>query len=179
MKKEIKFLFEKMITFIAPGAFLLVLLFASDPALSQTTLNNESIVVENVSYIVAGGKVFIKYDLIGSNEQSYKVSLALKRSSNSNIIYIPKTVSGDIGEIDSAGKNKEITWEIKNDFPQGLSGEDYYFVVQAEKIDESSNLLTWVGIGAAAIVTVVSYLIIGQNDSGNTGSSFPPPPNRP
>lgn len=179
MKTKIKFLFEPMSRFITPGIFLLVFLFAAEPALSQNTSSSESVLVENVSYAVSGGKIFIKYDLLGSNDQAYNVSLALKRSSSDNIIYVPKTVSGDIGEIHSAGKDKQIIWEIKNDFPQGLSGEDYYFVVQAEKIDESSNFLTWAGIGVAAIVTAVTYLIIGKNDSDNPESSFPPPPNRP
>ncbi|NJD22513.1 MAG: hypothetical protein FIA82_07560 [Melioribacter sp.] len=175
MKRIKKFL-------IKPGIFSLSLFMLTvQTVFSQSISNNSnSDNVENVHYTVTNGKVFVSYDLLGNSDQSYKVSLTLRKADNKSFVYIPKTVSGDIGEGRFAGNNKGIIWEIKNDFPDGISGEDFYFVVQAEKVEGGSNIFMWAGIGIAAIVATVTYIIVGSSrDANNPKSSFPPPPGRP
>lgn len=148
------------------------------PQSNSNTGNSEN--VEHVSYTVSDGKILVSYDLMGDSEQLYNVSLILRKTGDKNFNYIPKTVSGDIGEGHFAGINKRITWEIKNDFPNGISGEDFYFIVQAEKLKDGSNILTWVGIGVAAVAAAVTTIIVsGSNSTNNSKSSFPPPPGRP
>ncbi|MFI5236317.1 MAG: hypothetical protein ACHQLA_00085 [Ignavibacteriales bacterium] len=156
------------------------------PVIPQSTSGDkEGDIAENVKFTVINKKIYINYDLPGNSNQLYDVSLILKRISNSEAVYEPITVSGDIGEGRHGGKNKLITWDMQKDFPGGLSGEDFYFVVRAEKITEESNLLMWAGIGLATVAAVVTYVVVGgaetessEQDPGGSGS-FPPPPGRP
>jgi len=160
---------------------LSLFLLTAQTIFSQPTSNSgSSDNVENVNYTVSNGRVFISYDLRGDKDQLYKVFLALRRTNDKSFAYIPKTVSGDIGEGHFAGINKGIVWEIKNDFPDGISGEDFYFIVQAEKVESGSNILMWAGIGVAAVAAAVTYIIVGGSKGTNSSnSSFPPPPGRP
>jgi hypothetical protein len=139
---------------------------------------------KNVEYQVSDGRVYITYDLSGSPDQLFDVTLKLKRLSNLKVEIQPETVFGDVGEGNFAGENRRIVWDINKDFPQELSGEDYYFTVQAEKISEGPNVLMWVGIGLAAVAAVVTYIFVDGEQSLETqspggGGSFPPPPGRP
>jgi len=178
MKKKTKY-FQKL-ALITILFFLLITLTAL-PQTVSTGKNTD--IIENVNYTVSNEKVFVSYDLLGESDQIYKVSLMLRSVGSKDVIYVPKTVSGDIGEGHFAGKGKQIIWDIKKDFPEGLSGEDYYFIVQAEEINSSSNILMWAGIGVAAVAAIVTYVVVGGDDNGssktNPESSFPQPPGRP
>jgi hypothetical protein len=164
---------------------ILSLIVIITPVVFSQSISNskDGDVAENVEYKVANGKVIITYDLPGSTDQLYDVSLILKRTSNVEDAYEPKSVSGDIGEERYGGKNKQIIWEIKKDFPEGLTGEDFYFIIRAEKINEGSNILMWAGFGLAAVAAVVTYVVVGEESESastqNPGSSFPLPPGRP
>ena len=162
--------------------FILILL-STQMGVSQTDPdNNSSEIVDNVNYSVADDKVIVTYDLLGDPDQLYKVSLILRRTSSKDVMYIPKTVSGDIGEGHYSGKGKRIVWNIKEDFPGGLSGQDFYFMIRAVKIESGPDILLWTGIGVAAVAAVATYLIVGSesgSDSGNSSGSFPLPPGRP
>lgn len=158
---------------------ILLFLLSAQPGNSQS-ISDKNDIVKNVKYTVTNGTVYITYDLSGNEEQLFAISLILKKADYKNFTYLPKTVTGDIGDDQTAGKNKEIIWELRNDFPEGLSGEDYYFIVQAEEVDGSANILTWAGIGIAAAVAAVTYIIVGNgNSSENSSNSFPSPPGRP
>jgi len=164
----------------------LLLITQGSTIMAQTENGNKtSSNVENVSYKVSGSKVIINYDLIGNSKQLYKVSLILRRTSSTDVKYVPKTVTGDIGEGKFAGEGRQIIWDIEKDFPGGLSGEDYYFIIQAEKVNpSSSDFLLWTGLGVAAAAAIVTYIVVGnQNGTSNPeipgGGTFPPPPGRP
>ncbi len=139
--------------------------------------------VENVHYAVSNGDVIINYDLMGLPNQKYKVTVELRRGSDSSFSYVPKILSGDVGVGKFAGKGREIIWDFNQEFPDGLPGKDYYFVVSAQKISSSPPILTWIGMGAAAVAATATYLIISKKNgslaSGSSGVSFPPPPGRP
>ncbi len=167
---------------IKPGilSLSLFLLIVQNVFSQSASSNSNSDNVENVNYTVSNGKVFVSYNLPGNSSQLYKVSLTLRKANDKNFVYIPQTVSGDIGEGRFAGSNKSIIWKIVNDFPNGISGEDFYFVVQAEKVEEGSNMLMWAGIGIAAVAAAVTYIIVGTSKgTNNSNNSFPPPPGRP
>ena len=168
--------------FISPVKFSLMLILITVHAVFSQSVSNKSGEdnVENVHYTVSNGKILVSYDLLGNSDKLYNVSLTLRKATNKSFVYIPKTVSGDIGEGHFAGKDKGIIWEIKNDFPNGISGDDFYFIVQAAKVEEGTNILMWTGIGIAAVAAAVTYLITGSTkDTNNPKSSFPPPPGRP
>jgi hypothetical protein len=161
-----------------------LILLVTTSAFAQSTTENVNSIAENVKYLVSDGKVYITYDLPGSTNQLYDVSLILKRAGKVEAGYEPITVSGNIGESQRGGKNKQIIWDLKKDFPEGLAGEDFYFIVRAEKIDEGSDFLIWVaGIGLAAVAAVVTYTVVSDESESSSSQSpvgsFPPPPGRP
>ena len=64
--------------------------------------------ISNVQQKVENGRIVIMYDLSGSDEYDYTVSLKAKDTSNNTII--PFAIAGDIGNV-IPGKNKTIYWE--------------------------------------------------------------------
>lgn len=140
--------------------------------------------VENVHFSVYSGLVIVNYNLLGNSSSKYKVQLILRKGSDPSYTYFPKSLTGDIGEGKFAGQGKQILWLIDQEFPQGLPGNDYYFVVQAEEMEQSSGsqILTWVGSGVAVLAAAVTYVILSSSKSapGNsTAVGFPAPPGRP
>jgi|GEM_PF-1067447 len=139
--------------------------------------------VENVRYSVQNQKVIVSYDLVGTPGKQYTVQLILRKESDASYQYIPSAISGDVGVHQSPGKDKQIEWDISEEFPGGLFGKDFYFVVSAKEIDESPSFLSWIGIGVAAVAATATYLIISKkvtnNNSSPGSSSFPLPPGRP
>ena len=149
----------------------------------QRVVRTEDPLVENVHYTVNNGSIIIRYDLMGLPNKNYKVTVELRKESDSSFFYVPKIVSGDIGIGKFAGKGREITWAFNQEFPDGLPGKDYYFVVSAQELSGSPRFLTWIGMGVAAVAATATYLIISKKNarpySGSPGVSFPPPPGRP
>lgn len=155
-------------------------------AFETTTLfgQGDNVKVENVHYTVTNGRVIINYDLVGNPGNTCTVRVFLKRDNYDSFNYTPQNISGDIGEGILPGKNKEIVWNIEDVFSNGLPYKDYYFIVEAkaEDNDGDSGLLSfsWLKIGVAAVVAATTvFFITRTNDSGTSGSSFPPPPGRP
>jgi hypothetical protein len=169
--------------FTGTGKLIITLfLFYTQTIVSQPEGTKSSDIVENVKYNVVNGRVMINYDLEGNADETYKVFLTLRRTGNSNIIYTPISVSGDIGEGHFAGSGRQIIWDMSKDFPEGLSGEDYYFVINATETSSSISSLVWIGIGVAAAAGAVAAFIFSHNGNGSSQEkvpSFPMPPGRP
>jgi hypothetical protein len=80
-----------------------------------------------------------------------------------------------------SGADKRILWNLAEEFPGGLTGDDYYFVVH--QMEESSGIspFVWAGAGAA-VLGGVAYLLFGGSSpeqGGEPAGSFPLPPGRP
>lgn len=137
--------------------------------------------VKNVHFSIANGNVIVNYDLIGNPDKLYTIKLFLKKGNDTNYQYVPQMLTGDVGTGKFAGRNRQIIWAVNQEFPDGLPGKDYYFIVDAQEINQGSNLLTWIGVGVAAMAAAVTYLVVNNKSLSNnsTESSFPPPPGRP
>jgi hypothetical protein len=151
------------VCYILIGAFLLECFpawgFASD-----------DLAVRNVRFEINGELVRIWYDLFGSPDQLYRVSVTLKRQSDPTFSATPIHVSGDLGGIVLPGDRRRITWDFFKDFPNGLPGDDYYFVVEVEAPQsEGISPWWWVGGGAVVVGGVIALLAKG-------GGTTPPPP---
>jgi hypothetical protein len=118
--------------FVSGLALPLLLLFIAAPVRSGS--RRDVIRVERVTPAFVNDVVIISYDLIAPPEDKYEVSLILRRESDRAFRFIPKTVGGDIGKGKFAGDSREIRWRYKQDAPQGLKGNDYYFVIRAKKV---------------------------------------------
>ncbi len=135
----------------------------------------------NVRFEVSGDKIIIYYDLLAPADANYIVSVLLKKESSRGFSYSPRNLTGDVGEGRVAGTGKKIIWEIKKEFPQGLTGNDYYFVVNVVPVSSGNNLLVWVGAGVAVVAGGVAAVLLfsKKKEEPASGSSFPSPPGRP
>jgi hypothetical protein len=143
----------------------------------------EDIAVKNVRFEVSGNKILITYDLAAPTDQAYLIKVTLKRRQVSSFEYVPKAVTGDVGEGKFSGIGRQVSWDLLRDYPNGLDGDDFYFRIEATMISQGSNLLYYIGGGAVA-VGVAAYLLIGGG--GGTGGggtvsegTFPQPTGRP
>ncbi|HLX12577.1 MAG TPA: hypothetical protein VKS81_07175 [Bacteroidota bacterium] len=163
------------------GIFLIssLLLIGVCPAAARYGKNPQ---VTNVQFETKGDTVTIHYDLVGSPDAVYRIGVVLKKESDQTLRYVPKEISGDIGDAISAGTNKTIIWNLSDEFPRGLDGNDFYFEIGAEDLSPSTSI-PWLGIGAAAVAGagVIWFIVSSKptNQSASNLSSFPKPPGRP
>src|SRR5204862_6931124 len=125
----------------------------------------------------------IHYDLVAPADAGYIVSVFLKKESNRAFSYSPRNLAGDAGEGKFAGAGKRVVWDIKKEFPQGLTGADFYFVVNVTPVESGSNILLWVGAGVAAVAAGVAAVLLfskaSDDQPGGSSGGFPSPPGRP
>jgi hypothetical protein len=138
-------------------------------------------VVTKVHFAVSGLRVTVSYDLQGDPSATYDVSVVLRSRSDPAFGYEPKALSGDIGVGKYAGPGKEIVWDMGKEFPQGMHGSGYYFVVDARRVSagNSTGILTWLGAGAVAVAAVITFAIVTRNGGPTSPASYPNPPGRP
>jgi len=152
-------------------------------AMPPTVAAEEMTEVRNVRFEVAGQLVYVYYDLIGVATRVHRITLTLHREGDPTYIYRPVNLVGDIGTIVFPGQERRITWDFTKEFPNGLTGNDYYFVVEAGwEGEEGLSPLVWIGGGAALVGGVLAIVLLsgGSSDNGGGGStSFPQPPGRP
>ncbi|MBI4548346.1 MAG: hypothetical protein HY707_10220 [Ignavibacteriae bacterium] len=140
-------------------------------------LAQEKIAVKNVRHIESKRKIIINYDLDGPSDKKYRVKVFLKRMSDLTYEHSPKNLTGDVGEGQFSGPNREIIWDLLQEFPEGIEGEDFKFVVDAEIISKGPGLAILIGGGAGIVgAGVLVYLLLKKTDEDK---GFPLPPDRP
>ncbi len=134
-------------------------------------------IVQNVRASKQGPQVTILYSLGGEPGRSYTVTVTLKREQDESFAYSPKKVTGDVGEDVTPGTNKKMVWDLSDEYPTGLAGSDFYFVVDAEgqKTGGGISPLVWIG-GAAAVGGAAAILLLSKKSSGSGSSGTTPPP---
>ncbi len=111
----------------------------------------DDLAVRNVRFEITGELIRIYYDLSGSPDKLYRVSVTLRRKSDPTFSAVPMHVSGDLGGIVLPGDKRRVTWDFLKDFPAGLPGDDYYFVIDVEA-PASEGLDPWWYVGGGALV---------------------------
>lgn len=144
---------------------------------------NEEFFVTNVRVERQGRiNIFIEYDLGGSPDDQYAISLAIKSKSDSTYSYTPLNVIGDIGPNIRTGKNKRISWRISDEYPAILSSADVRFVIKAVPPKSSDgNTELFIAGGAAIVGVALAIVFLSSNKAGpgQVSNVFPPPPGRP
>jgi len=136
--------------------------------------------VSNVRYNILGDSVIVTYDLKGSPEDEYAVSLELRSDADPGFFFRPRVVSGDAGKGRFAGSGRRIVWNVKEEFPAGLPGNDYYFVVDAAPLSTGISPFVWIATGAAVTAGAAAIILSPKKTTpAATQSQFPPPPGRP
>ncbi len=164
---------------LAAGASIVLLLLSSDAAASGARRYAK---VTDVRFGLEGGEVHVSYNLLGEPGKTYRVGLELRKRGDPNFRFFPKAVRGDVGVGKFAGPDRRIVWAINRDFPGGLRGADFYFVVKADEVHpkEGVGFLTLVGTGVAVVAAAAAYFVLADAHSpGPLSSPFPAPPGRP
>jgi hypothetical protein len=163
--------------------FLALLIVAEGIPVAYAARQDTGSSVDNVRFEVAGDIVRVSYDLNAPLDQVHAVRIVLYRETEPAFKYNPVNLTGDVGTIVFPGARRRIIWEFTKEFPEGLSGTDYYFVVEVEATQkESTDLWWWVGGGAALVGGVVTLLLLSpkaQTPPQPVPNEFPPPPGRP
>jgi hypothetical protein len=147
-------------------AFLVA--FADIPAIARTG-GDSPIRVLNQDVRIEGDVALIGYDLEAPEGGTFIVAIELRREGDPSFALIPSGLTGDIGEVKSAGPRKMIRWEYLKVFPFGLSGEDYYFRIEVSRPKGFPWL--WVGLGTAAAAGAAVAIL-----SGKSSAAKPAPP---
>jgi len=157
-------------------AFLVA--FADIPAVART--GGDAIIrVSNQEVRIEGEVAFISYDLEAPEGETYVIAVELRRESDRSFSLVPSNLTGDIGEVKPGGTKKIITWEYLKDFPFGLTGEDYYFRIEASRPGGFPWL--WVGLGSAAAAGAAVVILAGKSSAASPPpgtSELPLPPAR-
>ena len=152
-------------------------------ACKSTQLTEKSShLVKDVHFSTSDNKVWIFYDLQGDKKATYQIQLLASTNGGKTYTISPTNVSGDIGRDVKAGKKKEIIWHIMEDYPEGLQGSDFQFLIKAHREGPAINhrLLKFAAIGVAAVgVGVVLILLLSGSNSAGSSGGFPLPPPRP
>jgi hypothetical protein len=104
----------------------------------------------NIRWEVKDEVIIITYDLLEANDIKYRVNVIMKREGEEAFAAVPLTMEGDVGEGFFAGRNREIRWYYRRDYPSGFQGAGYYFELRVEKIGEDNSTLYYL-LGAGAI----------------------------
>ncbi|MBI3788828.1 MAG: hypothetical protein HY276_11315 [Ignavibacteriales bacterium] len=155
---------------------------------------DDSLHIFNVRFETSQNDVLVTYNFLAaepgndgtrksatnSDRQAYKITLVLKKEHDESFSYNPREVIGDIGLGVREGQNKQIRWMLSKEFPRGLEGDDFYFVVLADPIVQKSNIWLWIGGSVAVIGGTVAALLLSRGDGdGPAKEPFPSPPGRP
>jgi hypothetical protein len=172
--------FSKYNRIIVSGLLpLLTLLLIIDPAMAgQEPAQDEGVQPTNVKWSVKDDIIIINYDLSSNPDSKYRVDVTMKRESDPEFTAVPLTIEGDVGEGYFAGKNREIRWYYRRDYPQGFQGEGYYFEIRIVETGKESVWLYY-AIGAAAVTGGVLAFLISKNQGDIPVGTIPGPPGRP
>ncbi len=95
--------------------------------------------VKNVRVTQLNDRVWVKYDL---NEEMASDVSALIAVNNRLLQHSSLHITGDIGRDVSPGKDKQFSWEVLQDYPQGLTSEVFISLLsQGKKISENDIVL--------------------------------------
>lgn len=163
-----------------PIHFLLILCLVLQGIPFLEARAQDKVRVENVHFEVFEDRIDVYYDLIGPQNEEYEVTLSLRRESDKWLTYPPKIVAGDVGVGRFAGKSRKISWDIGKEFPHGLEGSDYYFLVDAKLISKGGSPFLWIGAAVALGGGAAAYLLLAKKkETGQSEAVLPAPPGRP
>lgn len=134
--------------------------------------------IENVTFKKEANTVNVYYDLFAESDKSkFNVELLLSLGGNQSYQVDTTSASGDIGPGVLPGKQREIIWNVQEDFPQGIQNHQIQFIVDAEKTD-SPRSKSWIYITSGALIlsagAVLGYFFLEPG-----GKGLPAPPSRP
>lgn len=96
------------------------------------SIGAQELKVKNVQFEDLTDKVKITYDLEGQEGKKYNVSAALSFDRGNTFPVTLTHLSGDVGGGVRPGTNKTILWDLKEQYPFGIRGNNFVFSVTAQ-----------------------------------------------
>lgn len=131
-------------------------------------VKTQDLQVKNVHFVDKQNVIAVYYDLIGNYENKFQISLSLSNDFGKNFEINPISLKGEVGKNIKPGKNKEIFWDIKKDFPNGLSGDGFVFAVDAQ-LQKGRRKWPYYLLGTGALIGGAVYYL-SQGDESENGS---------
>jgi hypothetical protein len=153
---------------------LIILIFSI--FISKISFAQENI---DVSFESKEDKIYIYYTLDANLNDEYEINVVLKRTSVPSFEYVPENVSGDIGIGKYAGSQKTIIWQVSESEMEMFDGDDFYFEIDAVKIDDGGGIPWYVWVGGLAAGGIAAVVVLLGGDDEGESTEFAQPPARP
>lgn len=119
--------------------------------------------LQNVQSEQRRDQIFITYDLIGDPDESYEVAVYASLNRGRTFDVRPEAVRGSVGKGVSSGRGKQITWDLRQEYPDGPAFDENDLRV---KLTVSSQ-----GLGALWPISGTSgWALLGEWTGLNVGS---------
>jgi len=147
--------------------------------LSKAAICQDETQIGNVDAQQNQNIITVTYVLNGEDDDTFTITLLLKRENDPSYSYKPIFVSGDHGPGITPGRNK-IVWDMSKEFPHGLpEAPDYVFAVGGE-IEGSFWSSPWIYAGAGAVAAgVISAVVLSGGEEDASTGLLPDPVGRP
>ena len=167
-----RYRYLRLITYILISALLC---WSCRALHAATGANHPPPLIKNVHFRTNDNNVFIYYNLLGKSTQKYKIQLLASINGGSSYTVNPTNITGDVGKGISPGKNKKIEWNLMEDYPNGLRGTKFQFLVKAHKEKNFTNtFVKYALIGIIAIGIGTGAVIYMSNHHYSPGLPLPP-----
>lgn len=135
--------------------------------------------VENVRFTQKQDTINVVYDLLSrSYKTKFNVDLLLVIGEKEAYTIDSNSVTGDVGKNTLPGRNNQIKWAVLKDFPRGIQGKNFQFIVEAEAQSGAKKTWLYIAAGVVAAVALGGIIAMIAGSSGGDGG-LPTPPDRP
>ena len=151
--------------------FLVVIFFITNMSYAQEKIT--------ISFESKEDKIYIYYTLDANLNDEYEIDVILKRSSVPSFEYKPTALTGDIGTGKFAGSQKTIIWQVSESEMEMFDGDDFFFEIDAQKIEEGGGIPWYVWVGGLAAGGAAAVIVLLGGDDEPESTTFADPPARP
>lgn len=138
--------------------------------------------IENVSFRQElDSRVIVTYDLLGDPDKEYTVILSIFiPASRKKVPVSLRSLTGAVGKAIKPGRGLEIVWDLRRDYPDGLEGDGFRFIVDAYLQQKKSSKLPWILAGLVAAGGAAFLVTTGGQPAATPDLPAPPvlPANR-
>lgn len=134
--------------------FFVILLFL---LMNKVTFSQGKI---NLYHEYAEGKINIYYEFQGDTDIDYKITIKVKKNSDSNFEISPAELFGDVGEGKFARKKNKAVWVINEEEKAKLEGEDFYFDIKADGIAQEEGIPWYYYVGGAGLAGGLAAILL-------------------
>jgi hypothetical protein len=126
-------------------------------------------------------KIRITYALRVPLDHTYDIRITMRSVEDAVYSFVPKSVTGQVGQVKYLGGRLEVWWDYRQDNPTGFSG-DFFFDINVTEVVEEGWLKWWhyaaagAGVAAAAVLTFAKGSSPGSTPTPPASEGLPDPP---